>query len=130
MLILCDIHSTLFDSDTNRVNLAVVSVLKGLQSNHEICLITARVMNLTQKNAMIEQLKKSEKLTVKNIYCPTATEADKADDIKIKQFLLNKIMEERLEPILTAIDNRKDVCKMYRHHNIDSFRFKASEGDE
>jgi hydroxymethylpyrimidine pyrophosphatase-like HAD family hydrolase len=125
MMILCDLHGTLLN-ENEQINDVVADCLRGFAyRKYDICLITAANLHPLDK-AKIENLLKVACLPWDNIYSPNE---ESKDDVKTKETLLNQIIKSYGDPISLAIDNRKDVCKMYRKHRIDTMRFKESDYD-
>jgi hypothetical protein len=127
MIILCDLHSTLLN-ENEQINDVVADCLRGYaEQKYKICLITAAKLN-QQDYEKITGLLKKNKITFINSFYYNDIDTDTDDDVEIKEVLLNKILALG-ESISLAIDNRKDVCKMYRSHKIDTMRFKESDND-
>ena len=121
-IILCDIHKTLLDEEEN-LNDSMVFILRSFSMSAItlICMVTASTLSIVQT----ADIKKRINERGINAQVFSNRLGDHADDVEIKIDLLTQIKDTYPNAdVLLAIDNNKDICKMYKKHGIDTLRFK------
>lgn len=124
-IILCDIHQTLLN-ERQLLNESVALLLKALgsQANIKVCLVTASTLDNN------ERIKLENYFNKKGLHFEIFSNrlGNVEDDEEIKVDLLNQVKGSYPnEDIILALDNKKEIAKMYRHHGIDSMRFKGAK---
>ena len=121
-IILCDIHKTLLDEEKN-LNNSIVFALRSFSISPTtlICMVTASTLSLIE----ITDLKKRINERGINAQIFSNRLGLNADDVDIKEDLLKQVKETYPNAdVFLALDNNKNICKLYRKSGIDTLRFK------
>lgn len=123
--ILCDIHGTLLNKDTDEPIHSMVDLVKCLSKSYEILLITANFYIDHKKLIELTDIVDVMGIKYKILFYRGRSIRN---DAAIKYDLYNSYIKGKYEVLLT-IDNNKSCFKMWREIGLDSLRFGESKED-